>query len=85
MLYDPSNTPALAAYSGKKCDGTWTLRVEDKAAQDAGTLVQIGLHLFLPSSSPVQGTITTPRNSRTADAKADSQPSGRVVRPRARG
>ena len=22
MLYDPSNTPALAAYSGKKCDGT---------------------------------------------------------------
>jgi subtilisin family serine protease len=48
MLYDPSNTPGLAAYSGKKCNGTWTVRVEDKAAQDSGTLVQIGLHLFLP-------------------------------------
>ena len=47
MLYDPSNTPGLAAYAGKKCNGTWTVRVEDKAAQDSGTLVQIGLQLSL--------------------------------------
>ncbi|MBZ4421314.1 S8 family serine peptidase [Myxococcus sp. RHSTA-1-4] len=51
MLYDVSNTPGLAGYSGKKCSGTWKVRVEDKAAQDAGTLVQIGLQLFLPAET----------------------------------
>jgi subtilisin-like proprotein convertase family protein len=85
MLYDPSNTPALAAYSGKKCDGTWTLRVEDKAAQDSGMLVQIGLHLFLPSASPVQDPTTTSRNSRPAGAKTNSQSRGRTVKPSVQG
>ena len=85
MLYDPSNTPALAAYSGKKCSGTWTVRIEDKAARDSGMLVQIGLHLFLPASAPVQGTITAPRTSRPAGVKTNSQSRGRAVRPRVRG
>jgi subtilisin-like proprotein convertase family protein len=84
MLYDPSNTPALTAYSGKTCNGTWTVRVEDKAAQDSGTLVQIGLHLFLPSSSPLQGTTAMPRTSRSASAERNSQPRGRAVKPRVR-
>ena len=85
MLYDPSNTPALAAYSGKKCSGMWTVRIEDKAAQDSGMLVQIGLHLFLPASAPVQGTITAPRIARTADVKANRLPRGGAIRPRGRG
>lgn len=85
MLYDPSNTPALAAYSGKMCSGTWTVRIEDKAAQDSGMLVQIGLQLFLPAAAPVQGPTATPRISRPAGAKANSQPRGRAVRPRVRG
>jgi subtilisin family serine protease len=84
MLYDPSNTPALAAYSGKKCQGTWTVRVEDKAAQDAGTLVQIGLHLFLPSGLPMGGTTATRPSSRVASAKTNGQPRARAARPRAR-
>ena len=49
LLYDVSNTPALAAYSRKNCSGTWTVRVDDKANRDIGTLLQIGLHLFLPT------------------------------------
>jgi len=53
--YDPSNTPGLAAYTGKKCNGTWTVRVEDKAAQDSGTLIQIGLHMFLAPAQPSGG------------------------------
>jgi subtilisin family serine protease len=85
MLYDPSNTPALAAYSGKKCDGTWTVGVEDKAAQDSGTLVQIGLHLFLPSSASVPGTTSRVRASRPASPEPNNQPRGRAIRPRARG
>jgi subtilisin-like proprotein convertase family protein len=66
MLYDASNTPALDVYAGKKCHGTWTVRVEDKAAQDSGTLMQIALHLFL--SSPGEGTTTTQPNARSAVA-----------------
>jgi subtilisin family serine protease len=85
MLYDPSNTPALAAYSGKKCNGMWTLRVEDKAAVDSGMLVQFGLHLFLPSASPMQAPTTAPRISRTAGAKTNGQPRGRAAKPRVRG
>jgi subtilisin-like proprotein convertase family protein len=85
MLYDPSNTPALGAYSGKTCDGTWSVRVEDKAAQDSGTLVQIGLHLFLPSSASVPGTAARPRASRPAQPEANNQPRGRTIKPRARG
>ncbi len=56
--YDPSNTQSLTAYSGMKCNGTWTVRVEDKAAQDSGTLIQIGLHMFLTPTQPSGGGAT---------------------------
>jgi subtilisin-like proprotein convertase family protein len=85
MLYDPSNTPALAAYSGKMCNGTWTVLIEDKAAQDSGTLVEFGLHLFLPAGSAVQGPTATPRIPRPAGAKTNGHPRGRVTKPRVRG
>jgi subtilisin family serine protease len=85
MLYDPSNTPALVAYSGQKCDGTWTVRIEDKAAQDSGTLVQIELHLFLPSSVTVQGTTTMPRTSRRARAETNHRARGRARKRKVRG
>jgi subtilisin family serine protease len=51
-MYDASTTPGLSAFAGKKCNGTWTFRVEDKAAQDAGTLIQIELQLSLPPATP---------------------------------
>jgi subtilisin family serine protease len=44
--YDVSNTPALAAIAGTQCNGAWTIRVEDKAAIDSGTLTQIGISFF---------------------------------------
>jgi len=43
--YDTNSTPALAAFAGASCAGTWTLRVQDAAAVDAGTLVSFGLGL----------------------------------------
>ena len=46
--YDAITTPALDEYSGKSCKGTWTLKIEDAAAQDFGTLVSFGLHLSFP-------------------------------------
>jgi subtilisin family serine protease len=42
--YDRSNVPELAAYTGR-CDGTWTIRVQDMAAEDSGTLVKIGIEI----------------------------------------
>jgi subtilisin family serine protease len=71
MVYDPSNTPALNAYVGKKCQGKWTVRIEDKAAEDSGRLLQIGLHLYLPSA--------VPRNGRPASGRT---PFARVKKPR---
>lgn len=70
-LYDVSNTPALKHYAGKKCQGTWTLRVEDKAAEDSGTLVQIGLELYLPS--PAQGRGTSQRSQASAEGISDKK------------
>jgi len=46
--YSASTTAALAAFAGKSCKGAWTFRVEDRAAQDSGTLIQIELQLSIP-------------------------------------
>jgi subtilisin family serine protease len=62
MTYDPANVPALAAYSGKRSDGAWTILVEDKAAQDSGTLEQIGVSQYLPPETPTPTRVVeTPR------------------------
>jgi subtilisin-like proprotein convertase family protein len=50
--YSSATTPALAAYIGKSCKGVWTIQVEDKAAQDAGMLLQIELQLSVPPLNP---------------------------------
>ena len=81
-LYDPSNTPGLGAYRGKNAAGQWTIRIQDKAAQDAGKLVQIGIQLFLPPASfvprrAITGTpalagrrLPAPRNGRAKQGSA---------------
>jgi subtilisin family serine protease len=43
--YDAGNTPALGRFAGKSLKGIWTLRIQDAAAQDSGTLVSFGLTL----------------------------------------
>jgi subtilisin-like proprotein convertase family protein len=43
--YDADNTTALARFAGRSLKGTWTLRIQDAAAQDTGTLVSFGLTL----------------------------------------
>lgn len=51
--YDAATTPELAGFAGKKCKGTWTLQIEDKAARDFGTLVSFGLDLVFDRSERV--------------------------------
>ncbi len=47
-VYDASTTPGLAAFAGRSCKGIWTLRIQDAAAQDSGTLVSFSLSLTFP-------------------------------------
>jgi subtilisin family serine protease/subtilisin-like proprotein convertase family protein len=46
-VYDLNNTAKLAGFKGKACNGRWTLKVQDAAAQDSGTLVSFSLRLVL--------------------------------------
>lgn len=52
--YDADTTPALAAFAGKSCKGTWTLQIQDAAVLDFGTLVSFSLSLSFahPDRSP---------------------------------
>jgi subtilisin-like proprotein convertase family protein len=44
--YDAATTPALRAFVGKSCQGVWTLRIQDAAAADSGTLVSVAIGLW---------------------------------------
>lgn len=46
--YDAVTTPALAGFAGKSCKGTWTLKIQDAAAVDSGTLASFSLTLSFP-------------------------------------
>jgi subtilisin family serine protease len=64
-LYGPDSVPGLSRFTGKKCHGTWTIRVEDRAARDSGTLVQFSLQLSLPPAAGAEdeNDRSTPRKS----------------------
>ncbi|MGH9718687.1 MAG: S8 family serine peptidase [Bryobacteraceae bacterium] len=65
--FDSSTTPALAALAGKNCKGAWTLKIEDKAAVDAGTLVSFGLEIRF--RHPSDRTVQPARLARRATAR----------------
>lgn len=44
-IYDAASNPALAAFAGKSCQGTWTLQIRDMAALDFGLLISFSLGL----------------------------------------
>ncbi|HVJ82112.1 MAG TPA: S8 family serine peptidase [Planctomycetia bacterium] len=82
MTYDSANVPGLAAYSGKRCDGVWTILVEDKAAQDSGTLEEIGVSQRLPPETPAPPRLVeTPRFAAAPPAPANAN-GHRTVRRR---
>lgn len=76
QTFDATTTPALAKFSGKQCNGVWTLQIEDAAAQDFGTLVSFGLNLSFPY---VDRIVSSPKTkklksaSHTAKAKSSKK------------
>jgi subtilisin-like proprotein convertase family protein len=69
--YDAATTPALARFAGKGCKGTWTLKIQDAAAQDFGTLVSFSLGLSFPhpDRSPRSPEPKAAKKSKTARKK----------------
>jgi subtilisin family serine protease len=43
--FDETLLPKLSAFKGKNIQGTWVLKIGDRAARDVGTLVSFGLEL----------------------------------------
>lgn len=91
MVYDAANVPKLGQLNGKKCNGTWTFRVEDKAAEDSGTLVQIGVQVFVPpagprstNGSPPDGQLRTDAASTPKSPKTAKSPRPAARKPRKR-
>ena len=62
--YDADTTPGLAALAGKRCKGTWTLRIQDAAAEDAGKLLSFGLDLSFAHPDRAPRTFRTPTVTR---------------------
>jgi subtilisin-like proprotein convertase family protein len=86
--YDAANTPALARFAGKSCKGTWTLQIQDAAAQDSGTLASFALILTFPhpdrSVAPPPPPDTTEKAAKGAGKKTAVRKTTRRKRRRAR-
>lgn len=61
-VYDKATTPRLAALAGKACNGRWTLKVRDAAAEDSGTLATFSVRLVFapPGAGPAVPVKTVP-------------------------
>jgi subtilisin family serine protease len=81
--YDADNTPALARFAGKSCKGTWTLTIQDAAAEDSGTLARFGLVLSfphadrMPAPSPAADTRASEKSPAASGTSARRSPARR--------
>ncbi|MBL8342965.1 MAG: S8 family serine peptidase [Rubrivivax sp.] len=78
-VYDKLTTPKLAAFAGKACNGRWTLKVRDAAAQDSGTLATFSVRLiFAPPAAPALPVKAAPARRAVAQGRAAKKaPAGR--------
>ena len=68
--YDAATTPALSKFADKGCKGTWTLRIQDAAQGDSGTLVSFSLSLsFAHSDRAPTPRVTADKSRRSAPRK----------------
>jgi len=89
--FDAVSVPALAAFAGKSCNGRWTLRIQDTARQDTGTLTTFSLKLsflhrdavavpLLPAAPPTGAPANTPQASRNDGRTARRQKKAKTSR-----
>jgi subtilisin family serine protease len=74
-VYDKASVAALMAFAGKACNGTWTLRIRDAAAQDSGTLVSFSLRLSFVHQermvAPLHEAATSPARRKPERGQAE--------------
>jgi subtilisin-like proprotein convertase family protein len=68
-VYARDTVAALAGVAGKACNGTWTLKVRDAAAQDAGTLASWSLRLVFAHASSAPAPAPAPKRAASRRAK----------------
>jgi len=77
-VYDKTITSKLAGLAGKACNGRWTLKIKDAAAQDSGMLATFSVRLVFaqpgapaatPSTAPVKAAAKK-KPARKAAAKS---------------
>jgi subtilisin family serine protease len=86
-VYDKASVPELVAFAGKACNGTWTLRIRDAAAQDAGTLLSFSLRLSFVHQERMVAPALTVGGAQASAARgtpARTRPSRRRVKAGAR-
>ena len=86
-VYDKASVPELGAFAGKACNGTWTLRIRDAAAQDAGTLLSFSLRLSFVHQDRMVAPAPTVGGARASAARgtpARTRPSRQRVKAGAR-
>ena len=77
--YDKLGTPKLAGFAGKACDGRWTLKIRDAAAQDSGTLASFSVRLvFAPATAPATPVREVP--ARKSARKSARKTAGKTAR-----
>ncbi|MBC7941923.1 MAG: proprotein convertase P-domain-containing protein, partial [Chitinophagaceae bacterium] len=65
-VYDSANTPRLAAFKGKACQGRWTLKVQDAQAKDSGTLHSFSVRLVFAATAATNPVAPSARSARSA-------------------
>ncbi len=80
-VYDKTTTSKLAGLAGKACNGRWTLKIKDAAAQDSGTLATFSVRLVFapagaPAATPAPAPVkkAAPRKAPARKAAAKSEP-----------
>jgi subtilisin-like proprotein convertase family protein len=81
--YDTTTVPALASLRDRSVTGNWTLRVQDLAAQDVGTLKSWTLEITISAEPLVaedSASIQIPDRDPTGVVRTLDLPTGRTVR-----
>jgi subtilisin-like proprotein convertase family protein len=73
-VYDKANTAKLAGFAGKACNGRWTLKVRDAAADDSGRLATFSVRLVFASpdapAAPAKAAAPNKVSPKQATARA---------------
>jgi subtilisin-like proprotein convertase family protein len=77
--YDAATTPALARFAGKSCKGTWTLRIQDAARADSGTLVSFSLGLSFAHPDRTPRVVPAPADKARKAAARPQRPARRAA------